>query len=355
MDLNHFKTPDVAPMLVKLYDTQRLYDLANDKEPAARMELSGMIAELLTMDLSARETELIADVLIALIHQAEINLRHALSDQLSRLPNVPLRLILELANDEIAVAKPILENSIVLGEMDLIYIIKSKPADYWRAIAKRDALDNSVIDALANTKDEKTACTLALNEKITLTDHAARILSDMALECDQLAEPLIKRNDIAKDILENVYALVGDAMKYDINKDYDICSHTLDQAMDSAILQAQIKQIKNSSEKNFNEHTLIALLKKRDTDTFIKGMSEFSGLSAHKCADIMMNSDVKLLAVICRAKSVQKAEFISLFLLGGIFRSEENTAAVPDTQKAIRIFDVIRPEKARIALAKMVD
>lgn len=356
MDLNHFNTPDVAPMLVKLYDTQRVYELAQNKNPEARSELAGMIAELLNMNLTARESELIADVLIALLHKAELKLRKALSTQLSRLPNVPLRLILELANDDITVARPILEHSTVLGEMDLIYIIKSKPADYWRAIAKRTALNESVVDSLANTGDGDTAIILANNDNISLTDHAARILGDMASEYKDLAEPLLRRTDVCQDIHETLYLLVGDAMKHDIKKRHDVADDTLDQAMNDAIttLQTDKHDDDASAFVVMNEHILIDFLKQKELTMFIDGLQMLSGLDRDICIRIMSDNDPRMLAVICRAKGIQKAEFMSLYLLSGIFRDEEKTANTPDTSRAIKLFDGIRPEKAQATLEKMI-
>ena len=127
MDLSFLdKSSDVTPLLVRLYDSHKLYGLAKDKKPLARAELMSIISDLLGMNLSPRESELIADVLIALMRQAEKDLRQALAERLSMLEKAPLRLILQISHDEIEIAAPVLRNSAVLGELDLIYIIKSK-------------------------------------------------------------------------------------------------------------------------------------------------------------------------------------------------------------------------------------
>ncbi|MCK6418949.1 MAG: hypothetical protein L6Q57_08470, partial [Alphaproteobacteria bacterium] len=109
MDLGFLdKSSHVTPLLVKLYDSHKIYTLAHDKKPEARQELTKAVLELLDMDLNPREGELIADVLIALIRQAERDLRQALAERLCAMDNVPLRLVLHMANDEIDVARPVL-------------------------------------------------------------------------------------------------------------------------------------------------------------------------------------------------------------------------------------------------------
>ena len=164
MDLNYLdKTSKVVPMLVKLHDSHQLYDLARDKKPMAQEELSSAVAELLDMETSERERELIADVLISLMRQAEKDLKMALADKLSRIDHIPLRLALHIANAEIEVASPVLKNSMALGDMDLVYIIHSKPSSYWRMIAQRKVMSDQLISSLVDTKDNATVQCLLEN------------------------------------------------------------------------------------------------------------------------------------------------------------------------------------------------
>jgi hypothetical protein len=41
------KSPKVAPLLVRLYDSHKLYELATDDTPLARAELTSAVADLL--------------------------------------------------------------------------------------------------------------------------------------------------------------------------------------------------------------------------------------------------------------------------------------------------------------------
>lgn len=70
------KTPGVVPLLVRLYDTHNLYTLAGEKQISdACAELTTIMVDLLSIKLSDREKELIADVLLGLMKQAEKDLR----------------------------------------------------------------------------------------------------------------------------------------------------------------------------------------------------------------------------------------------------------------------------------------
>src|SRR6056297_122186 len=125
-----------------------------------------------------------ADVMISLMRQAEIDLREALAERLAVLDNVPLRLVLQLSNDEIDVARPVLKQSPVLSDMDLIYIMKSKGPEYWQAIAQREHMSNQIMNLLSDTRDVETGIALVENEKITLTEHTLNVLSEVAQNSD---------------------------------------------------------------------------------------------------------------------------------------------------------------------------
>lgn len=123
------KSPEIASLLVNLYDSNRLVNVGRDDRPEARAELSGVMADLLSKPLPGHEQEVIADVLIALMRQAENDVRALLAERLARLGNAPLRLILHMVNDDIRIAAPILSQSPVLSDLDLVYIIKSQGPD----------------------------------------------------------------------------------------------------------------------------------------------------------------------------------------------------------------------------------
>src|SRR3989339_1435189 len=65
------ETARVAPLLVRLYNTHRVYSLAKDKGTPARSELADIVLEMFETQLSPREAELVTDVLLGLLQQAE--------------------------------------------------------------------------------------------------------------------------------------------------------------------------------------------------------------------------------------------------------------------------------------------
>lgn len=240
MDLDYLdKTSKVVPMLVKLHDSQTLYDLARDKKPMAQEELSAAVAELIGMETSERERELIADVLISLVRQAEKDLKLALSSKLSQMKDVPLRLALYIANEDIEVAAPMLMHSVALGDMDIVYILQSKPASYWRIIAKRTSMSPQLIQALVETKDNATVKTLLENNGIVLPENCMASIIEMAEHAEELAAPLVLRPEIDGDIAARIYNFVGHELKKVIARKFDMPMDTLLETIDDTILEFQ--------------------------------------------------------------------------------------------------------------------
>ncbi|MHA1569732.1 MAG: DUF2336 domain-containing protein, partial [Alphaproteobacteria bacterium] len=124
-----------------------LLDLARNKTLAAREELVETVSDLFFDDhriLSDHERSLMTDILRQLIHDVEMAVRRKLADRLADQPNAPHELVLTLANDEIEVAHPILLNSEVLHDVELIEIVRHRTLEHQLAIAMRRGVDEPV-------------------------------------------------------------------------------------------------------------------------------------------------------------------------------------------------------------------
>jgi len=352
----------VTPLLVRLYDSHKLYGLAKDKKPLARAELTTAICELMEMEVSPRESELIADVLVELLRQAEVELRKAIAERLSIMEGVPLRLVLQMANDEIAVAKPVLRQSPVLKDLDLIYIIKSHTPEYWQVIASRKMLSEQVIDILADTRDFDTAAVLAENKHIKLTEHTVLVLSDLAQQSEKVAHPLLRREELSPDLVARIYQFVGDRLKKYILEHYDLDSGTILESVDDVVLEfvdsAEVSKfaptpIMLKAAERFKEKCLLTLklmlgtLRRGQIQSFIAQFSRFSGLDPQTVEEILRQQNGQGLAVACRAKDVEKADFVSLYLLTNRVRNAGRMVELQDMTRAVEYYNRIKPEIAR--------
>lgn len=356
------KTPEVVPLLVRLYEGHKLYGLAHDTEPEARAELTSVVAELLDVKLSGREQEMLADVLMTLMRQAEKDLRQALSERMAVIDNVPLRLVLFMANDEISVAAPMLRRSKVLSDQDLIYIIRSQGPDYWHAIAAREQLGSHVVDALADTRDTGTAVILAQNERSVLTAHALEILSGMAKMNEDIARPLLGRSELPVSVARELYAHVGTQLKAQIRTQFGEEAVTpLTKAFDDVFVE--FTELRHTSEfmpsksmiETAERYAMAGLLnmqlvmdtiKRGQVGTFIAMFARYSGLSTKRVHDMLMQSCPKGMAIACRAFGIQKSDFSNIYIMTHRMRSSGRMVNHQDMLSVLAYFDTVRPDVA---------
>jgi len=88
-----------------------------------------------------------------MLHNAEMEVRRIIAEQLSDLPDAPRELITLQANDEIEVSFTILQDSTVLEDEDLIEVIRRRAKEHQLAIAARNTVSEAVSSVLVETGD----------------------------------------------------------------------------------------------------------------------------------------------------------------------------------------------------------
>ena len=357
------KKPEVGQLLVRLYDRNKLYNLSKNPNAQVKEELTNVFADLLDFDLSPSESELITEALIGIVVQAEIDLRAALAERLSTQDDVPLRILLHLANDEIDVAMPILQKSEGLTDTDLTYIVKAKKEEHWRAIAQRTHMTEILINALADTEDLLTAISLSLNTNITMTNYAIDKLANMARISDALAEPFMQRKDVPEHVLSELYQHVGRALKENIRHSFGsaiaqkagadidqiIFEIHKEENLDFAPTLQMIVQAENMMEKGFlTADIMIDNLRRGQITNFIALFSVYCGLEHETVLGIMRQDSAQGLAVACKAVNISKPEFVNMFLLTHRVRTNgERVIHKSELGKALKYYDTITESMAR--------
>ncbi len=355
----------VAPILVRLYDSHRLYSLAKDRRPLARAELTSVVVDLFNAELSPREQELITDVLIGLMRQAEVDLRRALSERLSAQENVPLRMVLALVNDDMSVARPLLHKSKVLSDLDLIYIIKSQGPEYWQAIAARMILSDHMIDVLADTRDRGTVQVLAENAHLTLTEYAMEIMAEIARESDVLARPLLARPEVPESIARKLYKFVGRELKSYIKTKYPIDFSAMDEALDDIILEFTDPEITSfmpsgqamdaaralKKRGELGTESMIEILRRGQISSFVAQFSVFTDLKPHSVIDVMRQNSGQGLAIVCKARGIEKSDFVNIYLLTQRMRTRSRIVNEQDLALALKYFVRVKQKVAERILS----
>jgi len=172
--------------------------LASDGEESVRAALATKIAALvpdLPLTTQDKVQELTLEVLRQLARDQAVRIREILADALGSLPNVPHDIILQLARDvELRVAEPVLKQSPILTDSDLLDIIRDGPiAGALGAIAKRSQLSDPVSNAIAQSSDEQAIAALLSNHSAQIREETLNLLCGQAPAHPLWHEPFVHR------------------------------------------------------------------------------------------------------------------------------------------------------------------
>lgn len=358
-------SPEAEKLLVQLHDSHRMYSLAQSPRADARAELAGIMSDLLQIDLSVSEHELITDVLMSILRQAEIDLRRAVAERLSVMENIPLRMVVGLANDQIEVADPVLRRSRVLSDIDLIYIVKSQGVEHGRAVATRPDLAEPLIEILLENKDMPTAITLTKNKSVTFTDKVLGNFVEMAKTSEALAKLLMLRKELSKEMLDTIYQYVSDDIKHHVSKTFGEASAETISVIDN-VVESLSKNLEGDLTPSRHLMAHAEMLLERGsltTDTLVENlrrgqMAEFIVMMAVYCSlpkcvtlKILKQDHGQGLAVACKALKFTKAEFVNIYLMTAGLR-EAQIITQSNLSRALAYFDKVKASDARAILGQ---
>lgn len=314
------KSSQIAPLLVQLYESHNLYESLKENDHDSRRKIILEVANLVGVDLAPHEKEILSEVMVELLKQAEIDLRQAIAERLAVLDYAPLRVILQLANDDISVARPVLQNSPVLTDMDLIFIIKSKGSEYWQAVAQRADLSPEIVDTLVRTRDMETAIALTENQRATLTRHAVEVLAEMAADNAQLAKPLSQRREVPQALAQALYAEAARAIRISPatmsdRRARDSAEHVIQEFIEGTITPSpEVREAaRQAAEKGIlTPDYLMKPLQRGQMAAFIALFARYTGQTDDLVEMVVKNSSGKGMAVLCKLAGMEQRDFENL-------------------------------------------
>jgi uncharacterized protein (DUF2336 family) len=323
----------IAMTLPSGLSEEALIEMARRRGREDRRELLDNIADLFMADesrLSDRERALITGILHRLIATVETDIRRALAHRLKARDDVPADLVLLLAGDEIEVARPILEESPLLRDPDLIRLIRNRGREHWLAIGARRQLSAEVSDAIVATGDVDVIELLLRNHDAELSRQAMAYLVAEAERVDRYQEPLLERPEMPPALAMRLYWSVSAALRRHILERFAVPEALVDDVLEGAALDAAGAQQANgralcdiahdlverlAEHERITPHLLIGFLRAGRVHAFVAGFARMTAVPEAVARRVTLDADGETLAVLCRAAEINRNDFASLFLL----------------------------------------
>lgn len=138
--------------------------------------------------------------------------RQALADALACSDDAPRPIVIALAEDQAEIACPVIINSPVLRESDLVDLIGRGSSTTRALIAARADLSAGVCAAMAEIGSECEVMIMLENLSAQITPFTLRRVSERFGEESEIRNLLLDRNDLPADVRHTLVLLVGEAL-----------------------------------------------------------------------------------------------------------------------------------------------
>ncbi len=334
----------------------RLLSLAHDSSENGRLQLVTELVDLFSrqdITMEVREQYLVNEIVDALVANAQTNVRQQLAERVAPSATAPRKLILTLAHDDITVARPVLRASPILTDSDLISLIATQGLDHARTIAVRDSVSEALADALVVTGDIDVMLNLAENLGAKLSPKAMTAMVQAARFAEKLCQPLLERPDMSKDNASQLYWWVAPELRRFALQRFGVEVGQIDQSLEQTVDDLLARYALDKNEDQVMQQVadwllqrdikspkcLVQILRLGHFRLFSIMLGRVTGLSLELADIIVREMGGRSLAVACRALGLEKAQFVSVFLLSRGARADEQIVPPRELNNALLAFD----------------
>ena len=165
--------------------------------PGERAEATSALARAyLHSDLSADDLAAAEGAMIMLLDDPSPLVRRAMSEVFASAQKAPPVVVHALAGDQFEVARPLLERSPLLGDDDLVGLVKGGKPQAQLAIAGRPLLSTTVAAALAEEASAEACLALLENSDASITLSSVERIVDRFGHLAPIRENLLARDDV---------------------------------------------------------------------------------------------------------------------------------------------------------------
>lgn len=190
--------------------------LALEKNIERRSELARHVALLFAKTwqrCSDDQIDIYDSVMLRLSEMVEQHALAYMAECLADVRRAPEETVRKLANDDIEIAEPLLRNSPILRDSDLLMIAKAKGDDHRLAIAKRDVISETISEVLIDLGSSEVRQTIAANDGAVLGQRSVSTLMDDARGDEVLQVALGQRADLADAHIEALIEFASEKVR----------------------------------------------------------------------------------------------------------------------------------------------
>ena len=356
--------------------TERQIDLlalARSRNPSDRERLLLALTTLCRTSpgAAAGQSNLLSDIFVTLVRQAERDIRRSLARQLAEADWAPVALINMLALDEIEIARPIIAANPLLGEDQLLKILIEATLEHQIEVARRPALSGRLVDHIIDRGEPAVLTALASNGTAEVTEASLARLVEHSKRVAALRAPLVRHPRLSNQLASQLYEWVGAALRQAIGERFNVDAEKLDTAVRAATQAVTHPEPETpkltAAQRDEMDRRLVAklvqsgqlragyairALREQNVCLFEHALAALGGFPVQQVRTAVRAETPDLLALACNAAGMDRAVLPALFdelrrLTGGLpAGGDPRVPRVPRSPEQAR-----REFKARFAAA----
>jgi len=334
---------------------ERLVNLANESGSDQRRNLLSEITSIFLEDTgsySDLENQYFGDIMSKVAFDLEREVREELANCLASENSAPRDLIMRLAQDDISVAKPIIEGSSILNDDDLVEIAKTKSQDHLMAMTRRCDISETVTEALVSHGSDQVLEGVVKNTGARISHTTMARVVERSQDNEKIQAPLIERPDLPFEMMQGMFDQVSMALKQKILKQTkEIAPEKLDEMLSSVrakfdrkgkvrkrVLSKPELFVQDLEDKGkLKEGILVTLIRSNKFPEFLLAFGKLTDIDLATAKRLVQDTSGEGLAVACKANQFDRSTFSSILLA----LSQENSRSIDETYKLINLYDRI--------------
>lgn len=300
--------------------------LQRDRSPQARAQVAAKFGRQFD-ELCGGGDRAVADaVLELLVRDLAVEVRQALANTVAASALLPTHIAQQLATDRIEIASPILEQSPVLGDEDLVRVVRTHAMQYALAVAGRQRLSEVVSEALVDTGEAAVVARLVENGGASLSQTTmARVIQDFR-DNEQIHGRVIRRPELPYELVEQLIGVMGERLEWQLIRERRMPAEEARALMHAVRERAAISftarahadgklqqhLLAEFSTGRLDHERLLRFLRDGDIAGLEIGLALHARLEPNQVRRLLYHADRRHLAALCIAAGFATLHYITL-------------------------------------------
>lgn len=279
------------------------------------------------MSVTDRERAMMFDILTQVVRDAELVIRKRLAKLLAKEASAPLALISFLANDEIAVAYPVLLGSQVLNDNDLVEVVYHRTVEHKIAVARRRCISETVSKSLVEKGETPVMLALLENQSAKISAETMEYLVEQSRRIDSLRRPLVMRTDLEEGLALRMFGWVSSILRNEIATRFSLPPEKVKDLIEIAAIEemgairtlslkpgAAVKLVNEFERGNLMSSSMaVKLLNEGHVALFIEMLRRMTGLPDKVVKQTIYETRGDGFVICCKSSGFSRDEFITAF------------------------------------------